>query len=122
MAVQVTSSASGRVVVLALVGEHDIATAPELRRAMAELSSNVSLVVLDFDATDFVDSTVLGVIVGASRRAAAHGNRVIGVNAQGIVLKALHITGVDDLLQMPQRVVGIDAELEELLRGQERGR
>lgn len=115
MPVQLTASASGRVVVVALIGEHDLATAEPLRRTLLELSSHVSLIVIDFDATEFMDSSVMGVLVGAAKRAARHGNRVIGVNARGIVLKAMAMTGVDALLQVPTTDVDLDQELSELL-------
>ncbi|MCU1587765.1 MAG: anti-sigma factor antagonist [Frankiales bacterium] len=114
-AVHVTASGSGRVVVVSLIGEHDLASAEHLRRTLLELSSHVSLIVLDFDQATFVDSSVLGVFAGACKRAARHGNCVIGVNAKGIVLRAMTMTGVDALLSMPVPVGELEDELDELL-------
>lgn len=113
--VHVTASGSGRVVVVSLVGEHDLANAESLRRTLLELSSNVSLVVLDFDQATFVDSSVLGVFAGACKRAARHGNSVIAVNARGIVLRALTMTGLDALLSASVPVGELDDELIGLL-------
>ena len=113
--VSVTASASGRVVVVSLVGEHDLSSAEHLRRTLLELSSHVSLIVLDFDQTTFVDSSVLGVFAGACKRAAKHGNSMIGVNARGIVLRALTMTGIDAVLSMPVPVGELEQELSALL-------
>lgn len=115
MTVQVTASGTGRVVVVSLVGEHDLASAEAVRRTLLDLSSHVSLVVLDFDETTFVDSSVLGVFVGACKRAGRHGNRVIGVNARGIVLRAMQMTGVDELLAIPVPLSEYDVELAMML-------
>lgn len=116
MPVQVTASGSGRVVVVSLVGDHDLASAEHIRRTLLELSSHVSLVVLDFDATTFIDSSVLGVFVGAAKRAARHGNRVIGVNASGVVLRAMTMTGVDAVLSLPPVLGDLEDELTAMLR------
>ena len=116
MPIQVSSSGTGRVVVVSLVGDHDLASAEQIRQTLLELSSHVSLVVLDFDATTFVDSSVLGVFVGAAKRASRHGNRLIGVNATGIVLRALQMTGIDVLLSLPPSLGELDDELAELMR------
>ena len=114
--VDVNASGSGRVAVVSLIGEHDLANAEHLRRTLLELSSHVSLIVLDFAQTTFVDSSVLGVFAGACKRAARHGNTVIGINAKGIVLRALTMTGIDAVLSMPVPAQELDDELAELLR------
>jgi anti-anti-sigma factor len=110
MALSVTTSSTRRVAVVAPLGEHDIATAPALRRVLYELSTDVPLVVLDF-----AETSLLGVLVSACKRSASHGHRVIGVNATGIVLKALEITGIGDLLQLEETAASLDDEIEALL-------
>lgn len=128
MSVQITTSATGRVAVVALLGEQDLVTAEELRQTLLELCARTSLVVLDFEQTSFIDSTVIGVLVGAWKRAQKHGHQVVAVNAHGTVAKALHLTGVDGLLQMPgaselpARADSIERELASILgRGQSAG-
>ena len=49
-------------------GEHDLSTAPELRARLHELGET-SAVIIDLDETTFVDSSILGVLVGGLRRA-----------------------------------------------------
>lgn len=114
--VEVTTSGSGRVAVVSLVGEHDLANAENLRRTLLELCSQTPLIVLDFAKTTFVDSSVLGVFAGTCKRAARQGSSVIGINATGIVLRALSMTGIDTILSMPVPAVDLDEELAGLLR------
>ncbi|MEC9424097.1 MAG: STAS domain-containing protein [Actinomycetota bacterium] len=60
-------------VVFVLVGELDRAGAPRLRQAVvAEAAAGERHVVLDLTAVDFIDSTGLGVVVGALRRLRTH--------------------------------------------------
>jgi anti-sigma B factor antagonist len=55
--------------VLAVHGEADLHTAPELReRLRAAIDGGANTVVVDLTDTDFVDSTSLGVLLGATRR------------------------------------------------------
>ena len=49
-------------------GEHDLSTAPELRARLHDLGES-SAVIIDLDETTFVDSSILGVLVGGLRRA-----------------------------------------------------
>lgn len=115
MPVHVTASGTGRVVVVSLVGDHDLASAGLIRQTLLELSPRVRLVVVDFAATTFIDSSVLGVLAGAVKRAARHGNQVIGVHATGIVLRAVTLTGLDVLLGLSTPPAGHDDELAQLV-------
>ena len=60
------STAAGRC--SRISGEHDLSTAPELRARLHELG-DTSAVIIDLDETTFVDSSILGVLVGGLRRA-----------------------------------------------------
>ena len=85
---------------IAAAGELDIATAPELlRRLDASIDANPgSAIVIDFGAVTFVDSTGLGALMVARRRARTHGGRVGIVNARPAVQMTLQVTGLDKLL------------------------
>lgn len=82
--------------VLSITGEHDLSTAPELRRRLSTLIGEGNSIVVDLSPATFVDSSILGVILQARRRAAeaglgfavAHGN---GADAVG---RVLDVTGL----------------------------
>jgi anti-sigma B factor antagonist len=84
--------------IVALSGDLDLSTAPALREVLLDLEGQ-PLVVLDLERGTFLDSTVLGVLVAASRRMADESGALVGVGAQGIVRNALRVTGMSELLQ-----------------------
>jgi len=95
------------VAVVSLEGEHDIYTAPALReRAYGELTNGRALVV-DLNAATFIDSSILGVLLGARRRAhdANLGFVVLcGANADQGVRRILDVTGLISVLPvLPDR-------------------
>ena len=76
-------------------GEVDVASAPSLREALIELIGAGSVqVLIDLDSTDFIDSTGLGVLVGALRRARAAGGDVRLVCSNSRLQKVFEITGL----------------------------
>lgn len=93
-----TQSGDGTVV-LRLQGDLDVATAAELRRALAQaLDGSPSSLVLDLSELSFVDSTGIGALVGGSRRAREVGCSFVVRSPVRAVKKALRLTGVDQLL------------------------
>lgn len=84
------------IAVVALVGEHDLNTAPELRRALeGGLEADEDLV-LDLSPATFVDSTILGIILEARRRTleAGHGFAAAHDGSSPAVRRVLEITGL----------------------------
>ena len=59
--------------VVTVAGEVDIATVTRLRERLFELAANGRPLVIDLDDVAFIDSAGLGALVGAAKRAAAHG-------------------------------------------------
>src|SRR3954470_11026697 len=57
------------VVVVVVEGEHDIYTAPTLRERLDEALGRGGGIVVDLTAATFVDSSVLGALLDARRRA-----------------------------------------------------
>jgi anti-sigma B factor antagonist len=56
--------------VLTISGEHDLSTAPNLRRRLDALIEERVATVVDLSPATFIDSSILGVILDGRRRAA----------------------------------------------------
>jgi anti-sigma B factor antagonist len=76
-------------------GEIDVYTAPKLREKLIELVSEGSYdIVVNLEGVDFLDSTGLGVLVGALKRVKAHDGSLGLVCTQDKILKIFKITGL----------------------------
>ena len=76
-------------------GEIDVYTAPKLREKLIELvSEGTYRVVVNLEGVDFLDSTGLGVLVGALNRVKAHDGSLALVCTQDKILKIFKITGL----------------------------
>jgi anti-sigma B factor antagonist len=95
----------GRISVIAIRGELDMNTAPELDRELeAALSEADASIVLDLSECEFIDSTGIALIVRAWRRLNEEGDRrlvLCCINQQ--VQRLLTITGVDDSISMHEQ-------------------
>ena len=84
---------------LVLFGEHDLSTAPELRARLHDLGET-SAVIIDLDETTFVDSSILGVLVGGLRRARERDvpfGLVLGDDAHPAIRRIFELTGLHDV-------------------------
>jgi anti-sigma B factor antagonist len=85
----------GDTAVVTASGELDLEHADRLRDCLAEiLATGPRLVVVDFSGATFVDSTILGVLVGARNRIA---DRMRLVASHPGVLKPFRLTGLDQV-------------------------
>jgi anti-sigma B factor antagonist len=81
--------------VVALTGELDLATAPQLRERLALLAEeHQKHIVLDLASLDFIDSTGLSVLVMLLNRTRAVGGSVAVRHPSQPVLRILEITGL----------------------------
>ncbi len=64
--------------VLTISGEHDLSTAPTLRRRIDSLLDEGTPTLIDLSPATFIDSSILGVILDGRRRAAEAGDRPRG--------------------------------------------
>ena len=76
-------------------GEVDVATAPTLRDELYRLiDQGTSTIVVDLQGMDFIDSTGLGVFVGALKRAREGGGGIELKGLQPSARKVFDITGL----------------------------
>jgi anti-anti-sigma factor len=95
---RVWRSISTNVAVVTPSGELDLSTADELRDSLEEACEGSRLVLVDLAGVTFLDSTTLGVLIGASKRCADAGKEFQVINAWGICLKILRLTGLTQLM------------------------
>ena len=90
---------------LRIEGEIDIATAPQLRDALTVLvDRGARRITLDLAGVRFVDSSGLGVLVGALRKLADNrGGRLLVENVQDGVRKVFEITGLGPMFGLAPR-------------------
>ena len=88
------------VVVIAIVGELDISTAPRLREELIRRTAELTTpkIVLDLAGVDLLDPTGLGVIFEGIKRARLRQGDLALARAEGQVLRDLEITRVLEIL------------------------
>lgn len=100
-ATTVTASPSSRVVTVRPAGDLDLATTDDLRARLGEAATlSAYLVVLDLADVDFLDSTAVGVIVGAHKQLAAEGKHLVLCHVGAMPARVLQITGLLALLDV----------------------
>jgi len=101
-------------VVVALSGEHDLSSAEALRRSLDEAAGSPGMVV-DLEMAEFVDSSILGVLVQAFRDACANGRGfvlVMGDQTPAPVRRVVGLTRLDQVLPtLPDRQTALAAAL-----------
>jgi anti-sigma B factor antagonist len=81
--------------VFELSGSLDIATSPTVRAALSEASERGDhRLIVDLTNVEFLDSTGLGALIGAQRRAKEYDGEVRLVVKEGQILRLLRITGL----------------------------
>jgi len=94
-----TNDAGDGIAALSVAGEADLYTAPELRAALASaIDEGARGVVVDLSKTTFLDSTTLGVLMGAVRRLRASGGEIAIVCRDQRINKIFEITLLDQIL------------------------
>ncbi|HTA38573.1 MAG TPA: STAS domain-containing protein [Candidatus Acidoferrales bacterium] len=92
--IDLTTAKDGKTLVFALSGSLDIATSPSVRAALSDASDGKHDVVVDLTLLEFLDSTGLGAMIGAHRRATENGGSLRLVVKDGPILRLLNITGL----------------------------
>jgi anti-sigma B factor antagonist len=91
--------------VLAVSGEVDVATAPRLRERLVGLvGEGRTRIVVDLEKVDFIDSTGLGVLVGALKRVRTNEGDLALVCTGPRILKVFEITGLTKVFAIHRSV------------------
>jgi anti-sigma B factor antagonist len=91
--------------VVAISGEVDLYTAPELERALtAPLTAGATQLVVDLTEAKFVDSTVLHVLLRAAQNLDGAGGELIAVVPDPNIRRVFEITGFDRLFSIVSSV------------------
>lgn len=97
---------------IAVHGELDLFTAPELRRCINEaVAAGARELVVDLSDTAFLDSTALGVLLGALKRVRSCGGELVIVDSADNVLSTFRVAGVDQILTIVSSEAAADLAL-----------
>jgi anti-sigma B factor antagonist len=92
----VTTDFGDGVAVASVVGEADLYTAPELKQALTQLiDDGAHSVLVDLSRTTFLDSTTLGVLMGAVRKLRPRGGQIAISCSDPNIRKIFEITLLD---------------------------
>lgn len=101
--VSITQHRTNGTAVVTVRGEIDVASAPELRTQLHELCiEGTSTVVVDLRAVTFLDSSALGVLVGALRRCRENDSNFLLIIDSPRLLKIFEITGLTSVFQISE--------------------
>jgi anti-sigma B factor antagonist len=105
-ALDITICRERGVVIAAVTGGVDIFTVALLRECLFELADSGRTLIVDLNRVTFIDSAGLGALIGAARRAAAHGGSLHAVCARPPTRRLLCLTGVDHRIPLAATVDG----------------
>ena len=100
MDITVTSPAAGGKC-LAVEGDVDVHTADELRRVIAESETSTPLII-NLSQVSFMDSTGLGVLIGALTRSHETGSRLVLEALSPRVDRLLSLTGIAEQFEITE--------------------
>jgi anti-sigma B factor antagonist len=87
-------------VVVAIRGDLDIVTSPQLDECLTQTEADHNRIILDLSGVDFLDTSALAVIVGHWKKSEASGGLLALAGARYRYTKTLWITGLADRLAM----------------------
>jgi anti-sigma B factor antagonist len=101
--------------VVAVRGEIDLFTAPELKQKLTDaIEGGKTRIVVDLTQTTFLDSTALGVLIGAVKRLRTRDGALVIINVDQNIAKTFEITGLDQIFtivgERDAAIAALDAE------------
>lgn len=101
MELEIQDQRNDDVCTVRLTGEVDVYTAPKLKERLVGLvEAGCIKLIIDMDGVSFIDSSGLGVLVSALRRARERDGGVRIVCSRENILKIFRITGLDKVFPL----------------------
>lgn len=96
MALQILKEENNDEIIIKPVGEVDIYTSPDLKETLTEIinQSNVNMVI-DGEKLEYIDSTGLGVLIGALKKIKEKERNITITNIKPNIKKLFDITGLN---------------------------
>ena len=93
---------SGKCMTVFLSGEIDHHTAADIRKAIDEETDKLlpQVLVLDFSAVTFMDSSGVGLVMGRYRNVSAHGGRLEAVNLPPWCYRIMKLSGLEKIAKI----------------------
>jgi anti-sigma B factor antagonist len=92
-------------VVLSVIGDLDLATAPGLRHdVLAAIAEGRRRVVIDLGPTDFVDSVGLGMLVAVLKRIRVHGGEMVVACPDARLRRLFSVVDLDRIVTVASSV------------------
>jgi anti-sigma B factor antagonist len=111
LSIDLKTESGGETLVFKLRGSLDLATAPTVRAALGDATEKgCHRIIVDLSQLEFLDSTGLGVLIGAHRRAAEHGGSFRLVIKDGAISRLLNITGLIGVFAVYHSLVDAQSE------------
>ncbi len=96
MELDITTERTGTLCTMTLAGEIDVYTAPRLKESLIEqIEDGCTDLIVDLQGVGFIDSSGLGVLVGALRRTKERSGAIRLVCSRDNIMKIFRITGLD---------------------------
>jgi anti-sigma B factor antagonist len=98
--------------VLLLTGELDLSVGSELQGDVIQLlpADEVRMVAIDLSEVTFIDSTAIGILAMAHKRAARAGGHLVLVAAPERVERVLYLTGLSTVLDIRSSLADLDLD------------
>ena len=95
LSIDLKTEDGGELLIFKLRGSLDLATSPTVRAALTDATEKGKRdLVVDLTQLEFLDSTGLGALIGAHRRATEHGGSLRLIVSEGPIARLLTITGL----------------------------
>ena len=91
-----TKHLGGDLWVVSLEGEHDLASASDLRETVSNMFATGTCLVIDLSAATFIDSTILCELIRANHRTDDNEKLAVVASPQSCAARLFDLAGVDD--------------------------